>query len=60
MNEIKIPNFITAKNPEELRILMFQKQVELSRKLHFFDINPYKGGFIAWYEVSTTVESFSG
>lgn len=47
---LTIPYFITAKTPEELQRKMHATQLRLKHKLTFFDINPYNGGFIAWYE----------
>lgn len=60
MKELTIPNFITAKSPEELRRKMFAKQVQLGMKLHFFNIGKHGSGLIAWYEVSMKREGING
>ena len=60
MKELTIPNFVTAKTPDQLRKEMFKKQVELSRKLTFFDISFDGKNWYAWYEISTKIEAFNG
>ena len=47
---LNIPHYVVAKDPEELKLKMLALQVRLKSKLTFFDIQPYKKGFIAWYE----------
>jgi hypothetical protein len=45
-----IPNFIEARNPKELRALMFKKNAETGSLNKYFDISSYvnKSGKIRW------------
>lgn len=49
-----IPNFIEARNPKELRVLMFKKNSEVGGLNKYFDISSYvnkngKTRWIAWF-----------
>lgn len=45
----KIKNYIKAKSPRRLRLLMFQKQIQLSMTALEFEVVFAKGEWYAWY-----------
>lgn len=54
-NTFKVRNFIKAKSEKRLRLLMFNKQIELGMSALEFDITFAKGFWFAWfYEIANT------
>jgi hypothetical protein len=47
---LTIPHYIRAKDEDDMQRKMLALQLRLQHKLTFYDIRPYKGGLIAWYE----------
>jgi len=63
---IRLPNYITARSAQALRVAMFQKNAELGAEVQYFDIQSYtekgKTKWIAWFfeDLKQTDELING
>lgn len=48
-NRNELPNFLMARNPKELRALMFKNSLRLAMTVQYFDIQFAQGKWFAWY-----------
>lgn len=53
----QIPNFVKAKTPRGLRLLMLKNNAKLSATVQYFDIAFVKGHWFAWFYEPLTTES---
>ena len=44
-----VPNFLKAKTPEELRVLMYENNIKAHTEFKYYDISFSKGFWYAWY-----------
>ena len=55
----RVPNFVQASRPEDIRATMLAAQVQAKGELHFFDIQFVNNKWIAWYiPIDTSSDPF--
>lgn len=53
----ELPNFIKAKTPRGLRLLMIRNNVRLKATVQYFDVQFVKGAWFAWFYEPLNMES---
>lgn len=56
MKPLSVPNFLKARNPEDLRKAMLKLQLGMNMTISFYDIQFVKGQWYAWYEIPLKLE----
>ena len=56
----KPPYFLSAKSPQQLRLLMLANNKKHSRKFHYFDFTFAQGKWWCWFEIDETERLTNG